>query len=97
MDLLHCIYCGKAAPVHDFGENTTLEYEAAAKQLSEIVSQLRAQGIAEELLLKLETAESRIVALELERMFHYAASFGAKLQAELSRFSEQSSKYRSEA
>lgn len=87
MELLHSLYCGKVAPAHDFGENTTPEYETAARQLSEIVSQLRAKGIAEELLLQLEAAESRIVALELERMFRYAISFGAKLQAELSRFS----------
>jgi len=66
-----------------FGENTSKEYRKAIRQLDEVFVELRKLWAPDDLLYRLDAAESWIAALEVNRMFFFAADFGAILQRKL--------------
>ena len=66
-----------------FGENTSKEYRKAIRQLDEVFVELRKLWAPDDLLYRLDAAESWIAALEVNRMFSFAADFGAILQRKL--------------
>ena len=66
-----------------FGENISKEYREAILQLDEVIVELRKLRVPDDLLYRLDAAENRIAALEVNRMFFFAADFGARLQRKL--------------
>lgn len=51
--------------------------------MDEVIVELRKLGAPDDLLYRLDAAENRIAALEVNRMFFFAADFGAILQRKL--------------
>lgn len=81
--LLNDIFAGANAPMNTFCPNDDPARIAALQELTQIVEELRRAGVCEDLLMRLEAAENRVRAAEMEQMFCYAAGYGARLQREL--------------
>ena len=82
--ILSDIYAGANAPMNRFCPDETPARAAALKELQHITEELRQAGISEDLLMRLEAAENRVKAIELEQTFCYAVGYGAALQRDLS-------------
>lgn len=83
MDILQQLYRGRCIPASELGSNTSTEYDMALKHLKDIVDKLRQYGVPDDLLEDLDRAENALMALEEERMFRFAMTYGAKLQRAL--------------
>ena len=83
MDMLQQLYRGRCIPASELGGNTSIEFDQASAELQRIIDKLREHGVPEDLLQKLDRAENAIMALEEERIFCFAAAYGARLQRAL--------------
>lgn len=82
--MLNDIFAGKKVPMDIFYPNEVPEYVEAMETLSGILSELKALGIPDEVILRLDAAQNHVKAVETELMFCHAVRFGAQLQRELS-------------
>ena len=81
--LLNNIFAGTNAPMNTFcltDDPTRLD---ALQALQKVMDEFRSVGIGEDALMRLEAAENRVKAVEMEQMFCYAVRYGARLQREL--------------
>lgn len=81
--LLNDIFAGANAPMNTFCPDNDPARITALQELAIVMEELRRAGIGEDLLMRLEAAENRVRAAEMEQMFCYAAGYGARLQREL--------------
>lgn len=79
------IYRGSPAPANQFNIFSHPEYQKASKELSLLWKELEQHQIPPALLNKIEAAQNRLSAVELDLMWCFAFSHGVEFQCELNK------------